>query len=297
MCKMKKWISLIAFFLTSSLMGENRFFAEGQWLYFRPSVDTSLVNTTTDIAPITTINKTADVIPSYTSGWRAAMGYQFCDQALFIRWTQLRTKDTRDFSGNSIATSAGSIPGVGNAIKKFSDYAFEGLYKSNCFYINHLRIDFLGGIQYAWVGVQDQIFVINPATPTDVLTVKQVGHFWGVGPELGLDLAFFFTPRFSFVGRGLASLLVGRFHESLKFTNFLPINAIAIIEPRWRITPALDFRAGLKYERGCFFIEGGYEIISYVRGLRLLNLSATTNAFEASNADMQGPYLTLGFSF
>jgi hypothetical protein len=281
---------------------------EAEWIYFRPSIDTNFV-TQSEGAGLTSVNKTVEVVPPYHSGWRAGIAYQFCDclDTLFVRWTQLRTRDTRHFIGASFNSLAGGIsepPGVSAKDRlEFSYYALEGLIAHRLMQGCGYFLELAAGAQYAWVGVSEhvQLSTLPGADIPGRQLAKQNGHFWGVGPEIGLNLGIPFCGNFLLVMEGSASLLVSRVHAKAQGTTPLFVINQLVSRPIWRIVPSWDLRAGTRYECPfrCFniYVEAGYEVLSYFRGLRLLNLTSSTTTFDYSNADMHGPYVNAGIIF
>ncbi len=272
-----------------------------EWIYFRPSIDHNLITRTTEGA-IAVTNETIQVVPSYHSGWRLGALYQFCDGAdrIGVRWTQLHTEKTKNFTGSDFNTPAGGIGGgLINVRDKFEfDYhAFEALYALSLVRGCGYSVDFLAGLEYANAGIKEKIDLISTR---EAFFIKEAGHFWGVGPELGVHFKVCLYNGFSIVGDGTGALLVSRVHERVKGTNPGAISTL-VVNPFWRVVPTWDFRMGLHYEYAfnCLnlFLEGGYEVISNVRCLKLLNSSVQTLNFDFSNADLHGPYLALGVLF
>jgi Legionella pneumophila major outer membrane protein precursor len=273
--------------------------AYAEWIYFRPSIDTNFITETTSGAIVST-NKTVQIVPPYRSGWRVGLNYQ-CNvqESLHFRWSQLNTRETKNFTGTNFNSIAGGVgPSNVKDTLEFNYYAFEGVYGHTLFGGNCYFAELVAGVQYAWIESKESVSLVPL---TGLVTAKQVGHFWGVGPEFGLDFGVDVWSRFSIVGSATASLLVSRVHGKVHGTNPGPTVIDDSITPLWRVVPTWDFRVGLRYD--CAFrclnlyAEAGYEVLSYVRGLRLLNLSVATATFEYSNADMHGPFVAFGLVY
>ena len=96
------------------------------------------------------------------------------------------------------------------------------------------------------------------------------------------------------VGSGTGSLLASRVHDRLQtFTGSATFDFLTT--PIWSLIPTFDFRAGLRYDQAfCsldLFVEAGYEFITYIKALRLLNVQTNNGTFQFSNADMHGPFV------
>jgi hypothetical protein len=278
------------------------FNVEAEWLYFRPSVDTQLFSTNGTFGAIGSTNKSLGIVPPYHSGWRLGAGYMFCDcqDRLAIRWSQLNTQDAKHFFKKEFQSlDIGVSPALfAKDTFQFNYYAFEAIYahslkKGRCYFA-----ELIAGIQYAWLGIDEKVDFISTVGPNQI---KQAGHFWGIGPEFGLDFGINLYRSLTFIGSGTGSLLASRVHEKVHIINAGPSIINNTTTPIWRIVPTFDFRAGLRYDHplSCmnFFIEAGYEFISYVRGLRLMNVTINTGSFQYSNGDMHGPYIAFGTTF
>lgn len=163
----------------------------------------------------------------------------------------------------------------------------------------------MGG-QYAWVGIEETLDTLDDAGTAAF--AKQVSHFWGIGPEIGLDFGFCFFNCFSFVCRGTGSLLVTRILADYSVINGAAAGGNGTSSDRlWRVVPAWDLRFGISYDipicqiRHLMYLhlEAGYEVLTYSRGLRALDqfTPANTAIFQYSNADMNGFYLNIGIAY
>jgi hypothetical protein len=286
--------------LSANCLQCGRFSLEGEWIYFRPSIDTSILSETRSIGAMLSTNKSVNIIPPFRSGWRIAANYlRYNDLDNFsVRWTDLRVHEKKFHSGGNFLSLAGGAPlaSVQDSLK-LSYHALEGIYSYAFLNCCNSNATFLAGFQYAWVSAKQNAIL---TTPLEIQTVKQNGRFWGIGPEIGLSFGIGLCDGFSIVGSGTSALLVSRLHESITATNIFTINRLCIT-PLWRVVPAWDLRAGLRYDQGyclvSLYLEIGYEVLHYARSLKLLDISSDISSFAYSNFDMHGPYLSFGCDF
>lgn len=102
---------------------------EGEWLYFRPSIDTNLVYDQNGID--FTREKARSVIPAHHSGWRLGVNC-FCNDlnSLSLRWSELRGSDSQDFSSAALlfpfVNQRATTIFIHDTLE-FDYYAFDGL--------------------------------------------------------------------------------------------------------------------------------------------------------------------------
>lgn len=267
---------------------------EGEWLYFRPTkTDYSVTVVDTSSVADSTI-KPATIVPSYQSGWRVKGAYIFCgcDDELIFSWTQLRTHDKRNyFAGLSFSESIVFTTTQASESFRFSYDAMEALYKHRFYCDCRFLLNFLGGVQYTWIGYKDYIsFPLLTAGSFQ----KESAHYWGVGPEFGTDARLALCYGFSLTGRATGALLIGSMRENIKAIIAGSRRSVFMRQPIWRVVPAYDLRGGLRFDGCCtcfnYFVEAGYEAINY--------LAPFTLAFaNTANAGMHGPYVGAGATF
>lgn len=282
---------------------------EAEWIYFRPTKDNYLFGDLTNSGGnLSTRNLSK--IPAYHSGWRAGASYHFCDcvNSFTVQWTQLRTQDHGQFTSDFFIIPLRTLDsGTGvTALDRinFDYYALECLLRHRIWCECPFNVNVVGGIQYAWIGAKETIAFSGGGSVS--IDVKQLNHFWGIGPEVGFDFSYCICNGFSLAGRGFGSILVTRAKQNLN-TRVGSSTFFADSVPEWRIVPAVDLRFGLRYDRcfSCldFYLEGGYEFISYIRGMPVNNVVYDHVSFDAAvssgynSADMHGPYVALGIIF
>lgn len=276
---------------------------EGEWLYLRPTKENYLFSSTSGIGPV--FDKPETVIPSYHSGWRVGVNYYLCNclDHFSVRGTRLKTTDRQTFASNSFIIPFGTISSaagiVGSDRVHFDYYAIEFLFSHKLCYDCRFNIEVVGGVQYARIGRKETV-LFQSTTP---FSLKHQAHFWGVGPELGMDFYYCLYSGFSLSGRGLGSLLASRAKQDFYRAGATLASQHQITnQPVWTIVPAIDLRFGLRYDRSwsCLNIclEAGYELISYVHGLPVQDITTTiSTSNEYDNANMHGPYIAFGIIF
>lgn len=276
---------------------------EAEWIFFRPSVNSILVQQSLAGPPLTAgISSTNKVSAfDFASGWRAGFNWESCNQCSGInfRWTQLHTDNHATYLGSD-ATPLDFAGGIAiteplTERKRFSYHALEGLYYHNVCHCNCFNLEILAGAQYAWLVKRDRY--------TGATTLyKQNSHTWGVGPEAGLDLKWNVWGPFALVGRGTCALLASRQHAS-SIINISGISSFpaggAATDPLWSVIPTFDLRFGISYMATfCYFnfyVEAGYEALIYNNAL--VGANQGTFAQDAADATMQGPYISARIPF
>lgn len=275
---------------------------EGEWLYLRPTKENYLFSAARGSGPF--FYEPETVIPAYHSGWRAGASYHFCDSvnSFSVRGTRLKTTDHQTFTSRSFRTAyegfseTDGIEALDHV--HFDYYAIEFLLTHQLYCDYRFNIDLSAGVQYARISRKEIVSFQEIFIP---FSLKHQAHFWGVGPELGVDFYYCLRSGFSLSGRGFGSLLVSRakqdYYEEGIFPPFSTVQKTN--GPVWKIIPAVDLRFGLRYDHGwsCLnlYVEAGYELISYIRGLPVLDMSPPSTGFNRyDHASMHGPYVALG---
>lgn len=338
---MKKLVVAGLLFLSTGLQayfysepGDIGFF--GEWIYFQPKFDDAYFVADTQQFPTGDQGTRIKNNPHYHSGFRAGAYYGFCNGCtdLIVRYTQLN----QDYSKSAFAPGAvlGSgevlFPTVGNisilshvpgfaagavpfasavATSSFNYYSGEALISQRMLEWSSLAFNIHGGAHYASLSNHNRYDFTTAAGA--VYEVKEKTWFWGVGPQLGLDLNYYLCCDFSIVGRASTALLIGRSHSSTQSTAFAtPASFIVGMknEPDWRFVPQQNYRLGLNYylHPRCWFmrlnLEVGYEFTTYFRAFDTIvdrgdpGAEGSLFSFDTfSNIGMNGPYVNLIVSF
>jgi|GEM_PF-4130972 len=278
--------------------GCGTFEVEAELIYFRPSVNSVLIQQAPDVNAVVGTNKVLDL--HYTPGWRIGLNWESVNQCggINFRWTQLRATNQTTYAGSddlNLDFISATIREPLTERKRFSYHAFEALYNYSISLSNYFNIDILAGLQYAWLTKSERY--------TGATTLaKQNSRTWGIGPEIGFDAYWGVCGSLALVGRGTCALLTSRHHGGyiLNVTGALvnPVGA-GNTDALWSVVPTFDLRFGVNYARtfNCLniYIEAGYEALTYHQAI----IGAQGDVFvqDAVDATMQGPYFAAGISF
>ena len=137
----------------------------------------------------------------------------------------------------------------------------------------------------------------------DVFNYKSC--YWGVGPQIGLDLNYLVWDCFSVVGVASSALLIGENDGTDFFCNDGIIVEVDLkTDSIWRIVPSFQARVGLNYTFcACldWSVEVGYEFLTYLDALH--SNFWTTNSDRGlsvdyyTNVSFHGPFVSLSASF
>lgn len=191
-----------------------------------------------------------------------------------------------------------------------------GSYLGGC--LENLKL--LAGIHYAYLRHVDKFrstgtFVVTSTNHTLDNHLKRTSHFWGIGPELGLEYDYKLNScfcsclpgTFSLVASGRASLLYSNINGRFDYSSTKTVGAPVYLKNKnqIRVIPQVDARVGLDYSF-CFcsldsHLELGYELILYsnaidnIVGFDVAYAGHTTDQY--SNFSLQGPYLVFSAAF
>ncbi|NGX61309.1 MAG: hypothetical protein K940chlam9_00792 [Chlamydiae bacterium] len=312
--------------------GEFSFTAE--WIYLDPIVDNPyyVINSEED-DDVKGPRKANEL--DFESGFRLEAMYAFCDCATDFRfaWTHLNTdhKDRVKVRGED---ERFLLPTVGHPEEMDEDYDFaasrikfdfdrvEALFGYRFMTCGCLDIALEGGLQYARFDTQHRNEFRIPGSGSSLqgeedefIKYAADSCYWGIGPQIGIDLNYCLCGNFSLVATANWALLVGENEtKTLIFEqegDEIEIEVFSKNDCIYRIVPATHIRAGLNYGFGCgcwdFNIEAGYQFYSYQRALDTIEFVSDKGGREEgqvgrsldiySNADMHGPYVSVTFNF
>ena len=315
-------------------VGPSRLTVRSELLYFQPTMDQSyyVISSTNNFfsgnffPDGTRHNNTAP----YKPGYRVEALYDLCNgvNEFDFRFTSFTGGHTSSVAGPVLFDTIG-YPGDGaqspedtfnNGFSKtkgsFKYYAGDATFNRlflDCFPEN---FTFLFGLHYAYIQFKQNFssggfFLDHEALLANSQHLTSESHFWGVGPQFGLDYRYNFewcdAEVVSVFGNCRAALLCSNtksnFHYDTLRTGSVGVNIRN--EPLIRITPTIDARLGLSYNFCCLSyeanIELGYELVWYsnsidsIVGLDVAFPGNTIDAFSSLN--LQGPFLALSLRF
>lgn len=282
--------------------------------------------------------KNYDVKPSYHAGFDIGVSYLPCSKTINLKlnWEHLHCKDS-----NSKIADASDQGTIAPFFDIGPDASFFTKVKGKAhFQYDAIKLD--GGI---FVSFGDYLLAnfyggLNGTRIKQTLTSKYANHngtvsrsitapstFEGIGPQLGIDLAYSLPAGFLLTGGAAASILVGSLKSHTTFKSVSPFlkslgtkssNTQRIREQhRSQVVPAFEGRLGLAYcFTGCDYaikLEAGYEAKVFIDAIQSTDLSgqvlkktkapATAGAFartfhrSLSNFALSGPYVSLKAAF
>lgn len=298
--------------VNSNRINSNRyeFGVYGEWIYFQPKFDNSYFVLDGAASALGGGGTRIKNEPNYHSGFRVGADFVFCSTAVDLRYTQLTESYSKNVTGNLFA-----LVGDGTFVdltltnafadSSFKYYAGQALLSQRIFDWCALGCDVHAGAHYAYLSNHNTFSFAPSATPR---IVKEKASYWGVGPELGLDLDFNLGCDFAIVGRASTALLLGRSKSTLHINQDIFVNFEN--ESDWRFVPIQNYRLGVNYclNPSCWYvkftIEAGYELLTYFRAFdTIVNRGNIDNARDLESFDtfsdvgMNGPYVNLEISF
>lgn len=159
-----------------------------------------------------------------------------------------------------------------------------------------------------------------PADPGYKFIDKATSGYWGVGPSLGVDLAYGLHDTFQILSQSLISLTCGPVTSKDNFQGFSSLNPNvgpqSLSTPsQVTIVPGFETKLGLEYQnyrwqKYQFSIQAGYRLASYLNAIWMVrpatlvlpgtaagpevataNMNIRTPAYEKNNFTWNGPYL------
>jgi len=309
-----------AAFATAPLFAECAFSLGAEWIYFSPnseSVYYAILSTPNGAGSFDEVE--SNKLDQFYSGYRVFGSFGFCsDYTFYGRWSHLNATHMSSITatGASSITNLFGVPATltpfsfAEAKTEFTYSAFEALFE--CPLLTCSCFDLFGaaGIQYVHL-CTDNHFSFGGATP---LSQKLQSHFWGIGPELGLEGVGSLGCGFSLFGNLMGAFLIGQPKEKLlSNASGTPFS----LKPRkesWRVVPYADIRLGASY-LFCFRLpccenamrlqlDAGYEALVYWQALRELSPSNSSNPLATGelytfdrNTTMHGPFIALSFFY
>ena len=294
-----------------------------EYLYWRPDFDkSSFVIVQDNPAATTTVGgdfKNNDF--GFNSGFRLEGAWAFDRSGeLHLRYARLQTDSTKTISGPGLVQTQGTIPP--QSLTPYTGFArsdldvrfqnVELLYSSRILDRCSSNLDFyvFAGLQYFDIKREERYQYQQTVAPFASSIISRSDNFYGIGPELGFELAYplhlcfcgFNNRDFTIVGQASGSLLAHHSDFSYNDTSFGVTFENVRDENVWRVIPALNARIGLLYS-ACwcldFDLEIGYEFSSYLRSNTVLESPAGFGIFASgyTNTNLQGLYLSLGVAF
>jgi hypothetical protein len=337
-----------------------RFTLTGGVTYLQPSMDgLDYMDTTTgtpNAAEQYLSTETYNLDPGFDFGYFLGFGYMISDRYdVQATWTQLNSNDNESASlliidhlqvPQFLQSSSGTVAPVSELLQT-DDLVIAGSEESLDYQMadatlgqyhkltENLMTRVFAGIYYAKINsdvsntysveLGDFIPLLMAENPV-LGTESYNSSFWGVGPELGLDLEYDIYKGFDVVGHFAAAFLIGELQtESQSYYN-LPNStqenvagpAIFYIsaesEEETQFVPALNAKLGLSYNKPYsnnkyrFGVEAGYQAAYYFNAVDQVQQTATNvvagsqgkgleTTHHYTDVGIMGPYLNFSASF
>ncbi|WP_131740760.1 Lpg1974 family pore-forming outer membrane protein [Legionella busanensis] len=162
---------------------------------------------------------------------------------------------------------------------EFGQHADFGMFKD---------VRFHAGIQYVNIKLQEYAPVTITTTDGDVIPNYNdtTQKFKGVGPRVGMDLAYNFNDAFNIYGRLAGALLIGDVDSLDKSGGTLPF----FNSSSTTIVPEFDVKLGVAYTYNMptskLIVDGGYMATNYFEALTLVSGGVT----PSTSYGFHGPY-------
>lgn len=311
----------------------------GEWLYFQPKVDNSYFAIDDKTQAIGQEGTRIKNEPHYHSGFRVGgyFGFNCGGTDLVVRYTQLTTDYSKTLivpnpsllaGGEALFAAVGNpavlatVPGTSggpsvafgfaSACSHFNYYAGDAFVSHSLFDWSALTMNTQLGAHYASLSNHNHYDFATAVGGHFLVTEKT--WYWGVGPQIGVDLNWYLGCDFAIVAKATGALLIGRNHSSTESASpqaTTPVSVEQTNDNDWRFVPAQNYRIGLNYHLNpcgwCvrFNIEAGYELVTYFRAFDTIVERNDFNAglgdlrsFDTfSNVGMNGPYVNLTINF
>jgi hypothetical protein len=325
-------ISLPAQAFIPNFSCDDRIIVEAELIYFSPPSETSYYVMTTSISSGFLVeNREANRLDDFYPGYRVSAAYNLRhDDFIAATWTDLHAKHSAEVSVTlPTVTIPILIPPVllgGDAISlgdfasdqiHFHYSALEAIYGQKLISFVGIDLTAFGGIHYARLNSKENFFYSIIIPDIRGFIGENRSTFWGIGPELGLNLDKKIGYGFSIDTIVTGALLIGRPLDK-SFTTTLDADGIPIAfsdasnQRAWRMVPYINFRVGMNYSLSYLLnfchltcLHGnvgiGYEMPVYFNGLSTIrftdSLQLGISLDDYRNVTMHGLYGSLSLSF
>lgn len=301
---------------------KNQFVVFGDCIYFKALEDS--LNYAEKIPQNATFTPTVKSVSQkfdYELGFRIGLAYNFAPWEFTTAWMRYYIDPpTRHASEEDFGLLATLTTPVWGALGNSLVSSAKGSWKLHIdsidalirriFCFDNLSISVLSGIKASIieqiVNVDYKNFQIEFSDQVSPSKVKGKSTFWGVGPTLGIELAYGSFKEFRIFFNGYFSCLMGEFNTKTLYLEFEPETTpsnseIAIKNSETRISIVEQLQAGIeKRWRGKHtFVEIalGWEVQVWQKQMRLNYFSSFVSPPSGSDLNLYGPFLRLKIGF
>jgi len=273
-----------------------------QALYLRPSFSSAMAWVGVDsTAPFLTYTYRVENGPQWAWGFKLEGAYRFdTGNDLNLNWYHLSDPSTTTYSREApfsyaeVGANATSVSPGWDAVN------LELGQRLDFGDIKNIRV--YGGLQV--VNIKTDMRTSGAASDGENPAVtsyfaEQNSKYTGIGPRVGIDMAYGVSPSFNLYGQGAVAALVGRSKFNQNYANNAGVlGSFTIAQTTTNATvvsPELEARLGFNYTypiiRGTMTLDAGYLWANYFNALFAGRLSAS-RAVDV-NFSVNGPYLGL----
>jgi hypothetical protein len=309
---MGKFLSIViaVLIIGAQVSGYDRRWQVGaEFLYLSPSLDRTTFALSNNLptslflhGPVgTTTSQAGDSIKNefqYHPGYSVFGSFKFNECTDFtVQWNYLSCVDSANFTGNYFPTQGdpfvatiynspfettaliwaiGLFEGFCTARRNFKYQNLELTLGQRVLNFNRFDLQLQGGVNFAQIKIREKFnytsFPTQGPFTLVTLNVNEQSNMLSVGPQIGLDMNYFFFSGFYLTGAANSSLLVSKLSKKsnsvLFFTPGEFFNTAGFKDAKhWKLVPEVDIQFGLGYER-CLFgllcnVEIGFEALEF----------------------------------
>ncbi|MBS0649397.1 MAG: hypothetical protein JSS10_09285 [Verrucomicrobia bacterium] len=322
----------------------------GNWLYLQPNgsdlyyaaeafpYDTSIAQ------PAVSPNwKIFEVQPGFHSAFEVGINFllPYNDMNIELNWERFRAHDVTSMKVTPLSVGTGNMVGpiydIGPNSAHYKqargsvhfDFDEVNLFvgKSICAFKDFTLRLYLGA-SFAAIDQKMKAHYANSDAQT-ARQIESISSYWGIGPQMGLDLYYQMVRDFYLTGNSVISLYMGRIRNHTTFKSDSPdLAAVGVAEPnvqrtrvpnRTQVIPGFEERLGFAYMHGYkkwqLNFEIGYLFQIYLNAVQSVDMLtqalpnfapgdlptmgvfAVTFNRTLSNFILSGPYASLKLDF
>lgn len=301
-------------------------------LELKPGASNLVYATYTQPLPITTPNWTQIVLkPSYSGSFDAEVQYNFADpkNIAALNWMHVGTNNSDSFYTTGVGSSvappyyfgplAQALTGsFASSNAKFDVDSVTLVYERLINLGDHIQVNPVAGLQVAYLkqDITSNYEGVGSDTNPYSITSYNTSKFTGIGPRVGLDANYYFTPAFAVSIKLGTGLLMGTMQSITSFRSYgagnkTPVNTSLSDISQNTVVPEVDtkieasYRIAMKQSSSITF-AAGYTWSDYVNGIDQVfptslvpgafnggAIAIETSAQTQSDLTLNGPYLTM----
>jgi hypothetical protein len=282
--------------------------------------------------------KIHEIRPDYHWGFDVGIAGLFhcTNSKLSLDWERLHSTDTASRTVSPDSNMIGPMFEIGPDAAPYKkargkvNFQFDQVNLDYGTFINfgdRLQTNFFGGLSFARIYEKISAKFWNQGSFI-IREVKVPSTFWGIGPQIGMDINYKIVKGFHLTGGIVAELLVGPqknhtdyFSQSPELTDLgfpNPNNQSTKDKKKTQVVPGVEGNIGLAYTvefwKHCMFnIEAGYDVQVFFNAIQSIDMGSEVDNVDIvtasggvyartflqtlSNFSLAGPYLKLALGF